>query len=286
MKVVGTHESRVTVTCHIFSRDYDEETGYIDVVLGEEGSDPPDTTGLRCVAKYNGVFHLRPSGPAMLLEQPLPPSWGYKDMPREMANAIASFITPAKFPEAAEHMWREEHEQEYEEEQEYPEDEDARSAFWASVSQQVSTMTAAGDPWGALKVQREAVDRLINWVDPPVEVEKEPIPEPKLEDIVQPAYSLLEEEDEEDEEEEEEDNYLPLGSHLLPSDFQAFLQMWNKTIADSTGDWLGERRQAYMEENPEIWRQFQAKLDIFKSLYPAQVEAIKAYQASQASQAS
>jgi hypothetical protein len=35
VSVVGTEEDRITVQCLMFSRDYDEETGYTDIVFGD-----------------------------------------------------------------------------------------------------------------------------------------------------------------------------------------------------------------------------------------------------------
>lgn len=253
VSVAGTDEDRITVICQMFSRDYDDETGYTDIVLGELDSEPPDTAGLPCVAKYYGVFELQSSGPAVLLEQ---------TMPEDMANAIAALIVPANFPEAAEYLPQEE----------YPEDEDSRIAFWGAITEQVYSMEAAGDHWGALRVQTEAVNKLINWQPPPPE--EEGIPEPNLEDMVPPTYSLIEAAD------AEQEDYLPVGAHLLPEDFQEFLWNWNKTIADSAGDWRGEPRQAYKLENPEKWRQFRVGLKQFTRCYPADLEALKAYQAS------
>jgi hypothetical protein len=273
VSVVSTFEDRVYVNCEMFSRDDDEETGYTDIVLGEADADaePPDTTGLRCVGKFHGAFELRENGPAMLLDQPPPPSWGYREMPREMANAIAALITPANFPEAAAFMPVED---------DYPDEEDARNAFWASINQQVSTMTAAGDPWGALKIQREAVDKLINWVNPPPEDDAEPEPEPNLDDMTPPPYSLLEHEDHED-----EDTFLPIGSHLLPQDFQSFLRSWNKTIAASTGEWVGEGRKTFKQQNPTLWKEFRTELKAYQAVYYNEIEAVKAYQASPEGQA-
>jgi len=220
--------------------------------------------------RYHCVLELREQGPAMLLHQPPLPSSGYKEMPRDMANAIAALITPANFPEAAAFMPVEP--------EEYPDDEDARNAFWASVNEQISSMRATGDPWGALRVQREAVDKLINWVDPPAEDDHE-IPEPNLDDMVPLSYSLIEAADAEQENAEEYD-YLPVGAHLLPPDFRAFLHTWNKSIAASTGDWMGEQRQTYRREHPELWQQFRSELKKFKALYPTELASLKAYQAS------
>lgn len=267
VSVVSVDEDRVTVCCLMFSRDYDEETGYTDIVFGDTECDPGT---LRCVAKHTGVFELRSHGPAALLDTAAPPpSSGYKEMPRDMANAIAALITPENFPEAAEFMCLMD--------DAYPEDEDQRSSFWASINQQVSSMTAAGDPWGALKIQREAVDKLIGWVDPPPEEDHE-IPEPNLEDMTPPRYSLIEAADAD--EEDEEDDYLPVGAHMLPSEFQDFLRNWNQTIAAETGDWLGEGRKAFKASNPAVWAQFTAEKNRLSKLYPTELAALKAYQAS------
>ena len=319
VSVVSVAEDRITVQCLMFSRDYDEETGYTDIVFGDTVCEPGS---LHCVAKYNGVFEPRPTGPAMLVEQPLPPAC--KNMPKEMANAIAAFITPANFPQTVEFMLEEQGEPPKDErearmaafwltankdiealrlegdpwsalnlqrevlkeldnwveppieQEDYPEDEDARAAFWASVNQQVSTMTAAGDPWGALKVQREAVNKLIGWVDPAPSPSNS-IPEPSIDDMTPPPYSLIEAVY--DETKEEEDDYLPVGSHLLSQDFQDFLRKWNQTIAASTGDWLGEPRKAFKKQNPETWQQFQMELKAYSAVYAKEVEEVKAYQA-------
>ena len=270
VSVVGTDEDSVSVTCKMFSRDYDEETGYTDIVLCDADSEP-NTSGLHCVARFHASFELRDSGPAFMVQQDLPPSWGYREMPRDMANAIGALITPANFPQAAEWLRPEE---------EYPEDEDARSSFWAAINQQVSSMTAAGDPWGALKVQTEAVNKLINWTDPLPEEDHE-IPEPKLEDMMAPTCDLLEKAyADEGETDDETEDYLPEGSHLLPEDFQNFLRNWNKTIADSTGDWLGESRQTYRRQNPEKWQQYRVELKRLSACYQTEVAAVKNYQAS------
>ena len=273
MTVVGTQENRISVECEMFSRDYDAETGHTDIILGQ----PQPGEKLYRAAFHYGTFELRHGGPAVPLDQ----EW--HKMPADMCAAIAALITPANFPEAAKSM----------PEEEYPEDEDARIAFWASVNQQVSTMTAAGDPWGALKVQREAVNKLIGWVDPPPE-EDSSVPEPKMEDMTPVRYSLIEAADAEEAAaadaeqanlieavyEDEEDDYLPVGSHLLRPDFQAFLRKWNQTIARATGDWLGEPRKAFKKQNPDTWRQFQMELKAYSAVYAQDVEAVKAYQAN------
>lgn len=247
--VIGTQDNRITVKCEMFSRDYDAETGYTDIILGE----PEPGMKLHRAAIHHGTFELRHSGPAVLLDK----EW--RQMPADMCAAISALITPANFPEAAQM-------------EEYPEDNEARVAFWASINKQVSSMVAAGDPWGALKIQREAVNKLIGWVDPPVEEEEEPILEPKLEDMGQPSClveALY----------QEEDDYLPVGAHLLSPDFQNFLRHWNQTITKETGNWLGEERRAFKAKNPELWNDFKMQLKAYTAIYATDLAAVKAYQA-------
>jgi hypothetical protein len=266
VSVVGTDEDRVSVQCLMFSRDYDEETGYTDIVFGDT---EVASGSLHCVANYMGTFELRSHGPAALLNT-LPSSWGFKQMPEDMVNAIGALITPENFPEAAECMCLME--------DAYPEEEDARTAFWVSVNQQIEALRTEGDSWGALKLHREAVNKLINWVDPPPSPSRS-IPEPNLDDMTPPARSLVEEvyADSEDED-DEPDDYLPLGSHLLPEDFQSFLRSWNQTITASTGHWLGEPRKVYKQQNPDQWNKFSLELKRLSILYAADVAAVKAYQ--------
>ena len=330
--VVGTEEDRVTVSCEMFSRDYDDETREHDilhvdvtklcvltmntegcsrqiyvkdvrsrrcVVCGKHPDGQPSgripcpagcgsmlPPSFRSVSKFNGVFELREEGPAALLDQRLPESWGYKDMPSDMAAAIAAVILPSHFPQEAEFMraWAEEEEAELKamREKGYPEGEEERLRFWAGVKAEAAALRAAGDQWGAMRVEREGVDKMIGWVNPPPE-DDHTIPEPKLEDMV-PQHGLFEdeedEEEDEDEEDEDEDDFLPDGAHLLPQDFQDFLCRWNKTITDSTGDWLGEPRKRYKRENPETWKEFLAENKRLEKLYPTELTALKAYQAS------
>jgi hypothetical protein len=255
VSLVGREEDRITINCQMFSRDYDAETGFTDIVLCDMDSELPETP-LYCAAEYHAVFQLQDDGPAYLLRQTFPLN---REMPEDMAAAIAALIIPENFPEAVV-------------ETDYPEDEDSRIAFWASVNQQVSSMTLAGDHGGAIKLQTEAANKLINWTDPPPEEDE--VPEPNLEDMVPPTYSLIEAAD------QEEDNYLPVGGHLLPEDFQRFLSTWNRIIAASTGDWIGEPRETYRLQNPELWHHFRVQLKTFTKRYPAELEALKAYQVS------
>jgi len=155
-RIIGVEEDRVTVTCEMFSRDYDDETGFTDILMldvsefslltygdkqmyvrgphdGWDGNrcvccnapHPNDAvpgaqlragsaripcpTGcgnltnswaLRSVAKFHGVFELRDGAPAVLLKEPLPVSWGFKEMLPEMEDAIGAILLAPRFPEA------------------------------------------------------------------------------------------------------------------------------------------------------------------------------------------
>jgi len=222
---------------------------------------------LSSAAKFNGVFELREEGPAALLDQRLPVSWGYKDMPSDMAAAIAGLILPRHFPKEAEFM-RKQLEAIKEEEEEG----ELRNTFWDAILEEASALRAAGDQWGALKVERDAINKLNGWVDEPYDNkdEDETVLEPNLEDMVPPRYSLIDQDD---------CDFLPDGAHLLPYEFQAFLRRWNMTIADSMGEWLGESRTAFKKENPEIWKLFLAEKMRLSKLYPTELAALKAYQA-------
>ena len=70
--------------------------------------------------------------------------------------------------------------------------------------------------------------------------------------------------------------YLPLGSHLLPTEFRRFLVLWNRTIEREMGSWDRDAKRefkkrpeaaAYLEE----YRQFCEK-------YATEVAAVVAYQ--------
>ena len=231
------------------------------------------------MAKFKGVFELREVGQAALLDYPL--SQGYKEIPSEMVRPIAALIVPANFPKEADFMRKEAEELEaaWAALRDNEEGHEQQMSYWEEVNQQMAALRAEGDTWGALRVQREAVDKLIGWVDPTPSPSSS-IPEPNLDDMVLPRHSLLEEAYPDQEEDEEEDNFLPVGSHLLPDEFQSFLRGWNQTIAASTGGWLGEPRETYKLQNPEIWAQFSAELKRLTRLYATEVAAVKTYQAS------
>lgn len=77
----------------------------------------------------------------------------------------------------------------------------------------------------------------------------------------------------------DKEEYLPLGSHLLPQDYQDFLYSWNKMIAEVMGDWQGGPRAAYRKAFPLAWKEYIAENKRFRTLYSAQVEQLVAYQA-------
>lgn len=76
------------------------------------------------------------------------------------------------------------------------------------------------------------------------------------------------------------DEYLPIGAHLLPQEFQDFLYGWNKTITDAKGWWMGEPRKLYRKENPERWAAFETENRRLSQLYAKELAELKAYQAS------
>jgi len=79
------------------------------------------------------------------------------------------------------------------------------------------------------------------------------------------------------------DDYLPLGGHLLPEEFQIFLCEWNRAIAaysSETGEeaWQGDSRRKYKADHPERWEVYHAEFKRLDALYRDQVKALKAYQ--------
>jgi len=78
---------------------------------------------------------------------------------------------------------------------------------------------------------------------------------------------------------EHRDEFLPLGSHLLPKDYEDFLYSWNKEIASREGEWLGSGRAAFKKNWPEDWAAYLAENRRFIKLYAAEVAKVKAYQA-------
>lgn len=78
---------------------------------------------------------------------------------------------------------------------------------------------------------------------------------------------------------EHRDDFLPLGSHLLPKDYQDFLYTWNKEITSREGDWEGSERAAYKKNYPADWEVFRLENRRLMTLYAAQVDQVKAYQA-------
>jgi hypothetical protein len=78
-------------------------------------------------------------------------------------------------------------------------------------------------------------------------------------------------------------DYLPLGGHLLPDEFQAFLIEWNTAIAAYSTDvgeeaWLGQSRKEYERDHPEQWEAYKAEFKRLNALYPHEVKALKKFQ--------
>lgn len=78
-------------------------------------------------------------------------------------------------------------------------------------------------------------------------------------------------------------DYLPLGGHLLPEEFQTFLVDWNMAIAAYSSEvgedaWQGESRREYQKDNPELWEAYMAEFKRLNTRYSAEVKALKNYQ--------
>ena len=78
----------------------------------------------------------------------------------------------------------------------------------------------------------------------------------------------------------EKEDFLPIGHHLLPQEYQDFLYTWNKTITDTTGWWNGKPRKLYKILNPEEWAGFNNENKRLMILYSKEVAALKAYQST------
>jgi len=76
------------------------------------------------------------------------------------------------------------------------------------------------------------------------------------------------------------EDHLPFGAHLLPDDYQDFLYGWNKHITATTGWWNGPERASYWALNPDHKAKFAREHKIFKQRYPAEVQAVRDYQAT------
>jgi hypothetical protein len=86
------------------------------------------------------------------------------------------------------------------------------------------------------------------------------------------------------------DDYLPLGSELLPMEFQLLLFTWNKTIAEKTGSpcpccngafgnsWQGLARKNFKLLYPEEWEAFNSECKRLSRLYKKELDALKEYQ--------
>jgi hypothetical protein len=83
------------------------------------------------------------------------------------------------------------------------------------------------------------------------------------------------------------EDYLPVGGHLLPADFQAFICKWNMTIAKYSGlsgheGWGGEKRKAFRLAFPKAWKMWCKLSKAYSQKYADQVAALKDYQLEQA----
>ena len=89
------------------------------------------------------------------------------------------------------------------------------------------------------------------------------------------------------------DDYLPLGSELLPMEFQVLLFNWNKAIAEKTGSpcpccngafgnsWQGLARKKFKLLYPAEWEAFNAECKRLSKLYKEELNALKEYQKTQ-----
>jgi hypothetical protein len=76
------------------------------------------------------------------------------------------------------------------------------------------------------------------------------------------------------------EDHLPFGAHLLPDDYQDFLYGWNKHMTATTGWWNGPERASYWALNPDDKARFTREHKAFKQRYPAEVQAVRDYQAT------
>jgi hypothetical protein len=79
------------------------------------------------------------------------------------------------------------------------------------------------------------------------------------------------------------DDYLPIGGHLLPADYQDFICRWNMTIAKYSGltgyeGWGGEKRKAFRLAFPKAWQMWCKLSRHFSEKYADHVAALKEYQ--------
>lgn len=72
--------------------------------------------------------------------------------------------------------------------------------------------------------------------------------------------------------------YLPLGSHLLPKEFQRFLVLWNRAVDQTIGSWDSEAKREF-KKSPE-GAAYQQEYREFCKKYATEVEAVLDYQLS------
>lgn len=75
------------------------------------------------------------------------------------------------------------------------------------------------------------------------------------------------------------DDYLPIGSHLLPEDYREFLYSWNKEFEEVVGSWNGPLRKTYKTIQPDMWKVYITGNRYLALHYKEDVSALKAYQA-------
>lgn len=77
----------------------------------------------------------------------------------------------------------------------------------------------------------------------------------------------------------DDEDYLPVGSHLLPHDFRQLLICWNRDMFEKVGCWYSkEMKEIYRKAYPTAWAAFRVEFLSFKKLYSDNIAALKAYQ--------
>jgi len=70
--------------------------------------------------------------------------------------------------------------------------------------------------------------------------------------------------------------YLPLGSHLLPTEFKRFLVLWNRAVEKEMGSWDREAKREF-KKRPEA-QAYLEEYGQFCEKYATEVAAVLAYQ--------
>ena len=77
--------------------------------------------------------------------------------------------------------------------------------------------------------------------------------------------------------EDDDEDYLPVGSHLLPQEYKDFLVKWNREIGAKIGYWVTSKKE-YAVKYPVEHAEFIAENKRLSTKYAAEVEAVKQYQ--------